>query len=185
MLPKLTFCLVCLSPFPILLHFMWRVSGKRDSDWDRVLSSCSWWGLRLVFLWEKIFFSSDLFVVLRELWPLLGPYALLQVLWFWQEEDEVIFLCRDTRRNPPLRTGSWRPQSFVTTSGRLRTLEPTPYNISQTSRKCLTTLSSSLLHTGLVVSCIQLWYILLLLGFLTYIFRSVLEILISTRTHTM
>merc|ERR1711971_627175 len=78
-------------------------------------------------------------------------------------------LCfRDTLQNQRLRTGNWRPKSFVTTWVRLKTLELTQYNISQTSRRCLMTPSSSSLHTG----------------FLIFIFHAVLEIRISTRIHT-
>ena len=32
------------------------------------------------FSWASFLSFSDLFGVLRELWPLLGPYALLQVM---------------------------------------------------------------------------------------------------------
>ena len=97
-----------------------------------------------------MYFTSlpDLFDVLRELWPILGPYALLQVM------DTIssvfTFLCRSTHLNRRLKTGSWQPQSFVTTSVRSKTLGPTPSYISQTSHKCLMTPSSSLLHTGLL-----------------------------------
>ena len=92
---------------------------------------------------------------------------------------------RDTHLNQPLRTGSWQPQSFVTTLVRSRTLEPTQSNISQTSHKCLMTPSSSLLHTGLAFSCFEfICNFCRCLGFLTCIFHAVPEIHISTRTHT-
>ena len=97
-----------------------------------------------------MYFTSlpDLFDVLRELWPLLGPYALLQVM--DTTSNVFTFLYRSTHLNRRLKTGSWRPQSFVTTSVRSRTLDPTPSYISQTSHKCLMTPSSSLPHTGLL-----------------------------------
>ena len=97
-----------------------------------------------------MYFTSfpDLFDVLRELWPILGPYALLQVM----DTTSIVFtfLYRNTHLNQRLKTGSWQPQSFVTTSVRSKTLGPTPSYISQTSHKCSMTPSSSLLHTGLL-----------------------------------
>ena len=81
MLPKLTSCSVC----PISSLFL-NLAICEGSVANETLIGTEFFlaapgeAQRLVFLWEEIFFSSDLFVVLRELWPLLGPYALLQVL---------------------------------------------------------------------------------------------------------